>query len=215
MKEFINKIIPLNKVIKVLIFSDFFLLSGWGLISPILAIFMTQQINGGDVKVAGVAVGIYWLVKSVLQVPVGKYLDRNHGEKDDFLFLFLGTLLVGLVPIGYIFAKEVWHLYFLQIFQAVAMSMAIPAWGGIFIRHIDKGKEAFSYSVESTSISVGTGVASIIGGTIAKNFGFTPLFIGVGVLNIIAAVLLLLISKDLFVKVPKKEKTYLIPKGEL
>lgn len=215
MKNFIKRIIPLNSVIRILIISDFFLLFGWGLISPILAIFITQQIRGGDVGVAGMAIGIYWLTKSFLQIPIGKYLDRNHGEKDDFYFLVAGTFLASLVPIGYIFANQVWHLYSLQIFQAFAMSLTIPSWGGIFIRHIDKGKEAFSYGVESTSISIGAGIAGIAGGTAAKIFGFTPLFIGVSALNIAAAFLLLMISKDLFLKIPKKEKSYLISKGEL
>jgi len=51
----------INKVIKVLVLSDLALLFGWGLITPILAIFITESIKGGDARVAGVAVGIYWL----------------------------------------------------------------------------------------------------------------------------------------------------------
>lgn len=35
----------LNKVIRILIASDFLLQSGWGLVGPIFAIFLTQQIE--------------------------------------------------------------------------------------------------------------------------------------------------------------------------
>jgi len=65
----------INKVVKILVLSDFVLLFGWGLIAPILAIFITQQIQGGDAKVAGIAVGIYWLLKSIVQIPIGSRLS--------------------------------------------------------------------------------------------------------------------------------------------
>lgn len=66
-----------------MIFSDLALLFGWGLVTPILAIFIVQNIKGGDAQVAGIAVGIYWLVKSVLQVPLANWLDEVDGEIDD------------------------------------------------------------------------------------------------------------------------------------
>jgi MFS family permease len=189
-----------NRVIKILIVSDFFLLSGLGLIAPIFAVFIINNIQGADVSVVGIAVGIYWILKSIIQVPIGKYLDKKHGEKDDFYFLIIGTFLASLVPLGFIFASLPWHLYALQIIQAVAMAMAVPSWGGIFIRHIDKGKEAMTWSFESAAVGIGAGSAGIIGGIIAKTFGFVPLFIGVSILGIFAACLFMLISKNLILK---------------
>ena len=202
----------LNKVIKILIWSDFFLFSGWGLIMPIFAIFIVGKIQGGDAQVAGVAIGIYWILKSLLQVPIGRYLDKNHGEKDDYYFMISGMFLASFVPFGFIFASLPWHIYALQAIHAIAMAMAIPPWGGIFIRHIDKGKEAMTWGMESSSIGIGVGIAGIIGGIIAKTFGFTPLFIGVGVLGMVSVCLLLLISKNLIAKPKDKDKTILFPK---
>ena len=201
----------INKVIKVLILSDFFLFSGWGLIAPILAIFIIEQIQGGDVKVAGIAVGIYWLFKSLIQIPIGKYLDRNHGEKDDYYFMIFGTFLASLTPLGFIFATLPWHVYGLQILHALGMGMSIPAWGGIFVRHMDKGKEAMTWGIESSSLGIGAGAAGILGGIIAKTFGFVPLFIGVSVLGIISALLFFLIKKDII----PKDKVFPIPKSNL
>lgn len=200
----------INKVIKVLILSDFFLFSAWGLIAPILAIFIVEQIQGGDVKMAGIAVGIYWLAKSLIQVPIGRYLDRNHGEKDDYYFMIFGTLLASLSPLGFIFATLPWHIYALQGVHALGMAMAIPAWGGIFVRHIDKGREAMTWGVESSSLGIGVGVAGIVGGIVAKAFGFVPLFIGVSVMGIISALVFLLIKNNLL----PKEKIFPIPKPD-
>lgn len=190
----------INKVIKVLILSDFVLMAGWGLIIPILAIFVVDKIEGGDASVVGIAIGVYWVLKSLIQIPIGRFLDRTTGEKDDYYFLIFGTGLASLVPIGFIFATLPWHMYALQGIHALGMALAIPSWGGVFIRHIDKGKEAMTWGIESSSLGIGIGIAGIVGGIVAKSFGFIPLFIGVSVLGIIATLLFLLIAKDLIPK---------------
>lgn len=198
----------INKVIKVLIFYDLIFLFGWGLVVPILAIFIVESVKGGDVRVAGIAVGIYWILKSLLQVPLGRYLDKNHGEKDDYYFLIGGTLLAGLVPFGFIFAYLPWHIYLLQALHAVAAAAITPAWGGVFTRHIDRGKEAQVWALDSSALGIGAGAAGIIGGTIAKTFGFIPVFVAVGLAGIISALLVLLIGDELL----PKGKVMLIPK---
>lgn len=198
----------INKVVKTLIFYDLLLLFGWGLVVPILAIFIMESIQGGNTQVAGLAIGIYWLGKSLLQVPIANYLDKNHGEKDDYYFLIFGTLLASLAPFGFIFASLPWHIYFLQVIHALGMASAIPAWAGIFTRHIDKGKEAQSWALDSSALGIGVGTAGIIGGTVANLFGFVPLFIGVGTFGIISALLLLPLKNELL----PKGKIILIPK---
>lgn len=201
----------INRVIKFLIISDFALLFGSGLAAPILAIFITDHIKGGDAGVAGIAFGIYWLSKAALQVPVGRYLDKNHGEKDDFYFLVAGTLLAALAPLGFIFSSLPWHVYIIQIFSAVGLGLALPGWCGIFSRHIDKGKEAQSWALDSSAIGIGAGTAGIVGGIIAKTYGFVPIFIGISLFGIIATIFCFSIKKDL--KAPKK-KIVLIPKQQ-
>lgn len=192
----------INKVIKFLISSDLVLNSGWGLLAPIFAIFIVQNIQGGDAKVAGIAAATYWLVKSLFQIPIGHYLDKNHGEKDDFHFMFWGTLLTGLVPFGFIFAFLPWHIYFLQFFHALGMAMTIPSWSAIFTRHVDKGREAFEWGLESTALGAGAGIAGAVGGILAATFGFKIVFILVGSLTVLSSILLLFIYREI---VPRKE----------
>lgn len=199
----------INKVVKILIISDFFLLSAWGLIIPILAIFVIEQIKGGNIEVVGISVGIYWILKSLIQVPIGKYLDRNHGEKDDYYFMIFGTFLASLVPLGFIFVSLPWHLYVLQAIHALGMAMAIPSWGGIFVRHMDKGKEAMIWGLDSSFIGIGAGIAGIVGGVVAKSFGFTPIFIGVSILGMISTAIFFLIKEDII----HEGKTFPFPKG--
>jgi MFS family permease len=191
----------INKIVKTLMISDFFLNCGWGLLSPIFAIFVVENIASGSAleaaKIAGFASLFYWGTKSLLQIPIGHYLDKNHGEKDDFWFMFLGTFLTGLAPLGYLLAYLPWHIYVLQVIHAIGMSMALPSWLAIFTRHIDKGREAFEWGLESTSIGLGAGIAGGLGGILAANIGFNWVFILTGFFTIISAILLIVIRKNI------------------
>lgn len=201
----------INKVIKALVFSDLALLFGWGLIDPILAVFVLQRIKGGDTQVVGIAVGIYWLLKSLITLPISKFLDKTDGEKDDFYAMVFGILVTSFIPLGLLFASEPWHLYVLQAIHATAMAFALPAWCGIFTRHIQKGKEAFSWSLDNSALGIGAGLAGIVGGVSVKIVGFKALLVGVFVLTFLSAVILLFIKKHLL---PKKDASiYNLPKN--
>jgi len=194
----------LNKVIKVLVSSDFFLNLGWGLLSPVFALFVLQKITSGDplkaAEVAGLSALFYWITKSLLEIPIGSLLDKKHGEKDDLWFMVMGTFLTGIVPLGYIISSEPWHIYLWQVVHAIGMAMALPSWLAIFTRHIDKGKEGFEWGLETTSIGLGAGIAGGLGGIIAGYLGFNVVFLLVSGLNFISAICLLFIKNDVFIR---------------
>lgn len=190
-----------NNIIKFMIASDFVLNLGWGLLGPIFAIFIVQNIAVGSAseaaRVAGFSALFYWITKSILQIPIGRYLDKNHGEKDDFWFMVIGTFVVGFIPIGYLFSSAPWHIYLLQIIYASGMSMVFPSWLAIFTRHIDKGKEALEWGMESTFVAAGAGIAGGIGGIVAANFGFSAVFMFVSGFTFLSAILLIFTKNDI------------------
>jgi len=183
----------INKVIKILIFSDILLLTGFGFFTPIFAIFIAQRITAGNIidaaKIAGFSMGIYWALKSILQIPFGIYLDKTKGDKDDLWFIVIGNVLAALAVFGYIFSSLPWHIYLCQGVYSFGMAMNIPAWCAIFTRHIDKGKEAFEWSTNSTLIGIGAAASGALGGIIAAEFGFNVLFWGAGVFALASAFL--------------------------
>jgi len=198
----------MNKIIKVLILSDIALVSGFGFVSPIFAIFLTDRIQGGNIEVVGYAAAIYWMVKSITVIPFGRYLDKNHGEKDDLWFIVIGNLLATLVVIGYIFSSLPWHIYTLQAIYAISMAMNMPAYAAMFTRHIDKGNEASDWGIRSCFVGFGAGIAGALGGIIANRFGFNTLFVGVGIFILLSAFFPLLIIRNIS---PKDKKIPRIP----
>ncbi len=207
--------ININKVIKILITSDFFLQAGWGMSGPIFAIFLTNQIQGGNLKMVGLVAATYWITKSIIQPFIAHQMDKNHGEKDDFQLLIIGMYIANLVPLGYFFSTQPWHIFTLEFIRALAMACVVPTWSGIFTRHIDKGREAFSWSLESTGIGLAAGIAGALGGAIASSsLGFKGVFVLVSIFGLLSSSTLFLIRKQIFLKdhfaprVPPSEKPF-------
>jgi DHA1 family multidrug resistance protein-like MFS transporter len=198
----------INKIVKVMVTADMIFYAGWGLINPILAIYIIGSVKGGNVEVVGIGVGVYWILKSIIQIPLAYFLDNNHGEKDDYYVWMAGMVIVSLTPLGFIFISLPYHLYLLQAIYALGMAMIIPSWSGIFTRHIEKRREAFCWGIESSGFSIGAGVGGIAGGIVANAFGFVPLFIAVSVIGFMSMLLLLSIKSSIL----PKERIYPIPK---
>jgi MFS family permease len=187
----------INKIVRYLILSDVAFWTGWGLITPVFAIFIVDEIQGATALTVGIASAIYLILSSLLRVPIGMFLDNCKGEKDDYLFLITGLFIAALVPFGFIFSEFPWHVYLLQAVCAVGMAMSLSGWTAIFTRHIDKGKEATEWGLDATFLGFGAGISGIVGGWTVTNFGFTTAFIAVGVFGIVGVILLLFLRNEI------------------
>ena len=187
----------INIVIKILVLSDFLIWSSAQLLSPIFAIFITDKING-SIEVVGIASAIYLISKSVFEIPVGIFVDKTKSEKDDLYSAIIGTLLTACGFFALTFIDSIWQLYALQALFGLAAAIAFPGWYSIFTRHIDKGKEAFEWSLYDVVLGVGMACAAALGGFIADYFSFDVLFNIIGILTVCGAVLLLAIKSKIY-----------------
>ncbi len=186
-----------NKLIIKLITTTFFVHAGWGLIAPVYAIFITEQIQGGSLEMIGIAVGLHWIIKSAIQPFLAYKADKVKGEQDDMAYLFRGAIIITLVPLFYIFATHIWHIFALEMIRGVGLAMVIPIISGIFTRHVDKDWEAYAWSLQSTGHGFAVAFAAIFGGVIAAFLGFQIVFLLVSVTGFIAvAVIYYAIKND-------------------
>ena len=179
--------LKVNDVVRTLTISDFFILSGFGLIAPIFAVFLTDNIEGGSVEVVGIAATIFLLTRSLGQIPVAYVIDKIKGENDDFQSLVIGSIISSFVPIMYIFARNPWHIYIIQLIFGFSQALTYPSWYAIFTRHVDNHKEGFEWGVYSTLTDLGGAAVAGIGGYVALTYGFTPLFITVSIMSLIGS----------------------------
>jgi MFS family permease len=181
----------MNKVIWLLIISDILILSAFGLIAPIFAIFLNEGIAGGSITAAGIAATIFFLVKSITQIPLSIYIDSR---KSKLGCLWLGTLLIVAVPFIYAFATHVKFIYAAEAVYGLGAAMAYPAWFSLFTKHIDKKHTGFEWSVWSTGVGLGAALTAYLGAIVAKNYGFDILFYIVGFVSLLGMIALLFLS---------------------
>ncbi|TSC78190.1 MAG: hypothetical protein G01um101429_878 [Parcubacteria group bacterium Gr01-1014_29] len=194
----------LNKVISIIIVSDFLVTTSGALLAPIFALFITQQIYGGSAEVVGFAIAIYWIVKSILQLFTARFIDKNHGELDDHYFMVGGLLLSGFVIGGYFFASEVWHVYILQALLGIGDSLLVPPFYAVFTRHVDKGNEGFEWSLRSSlSFGGGSALGGALGGILLAIAGFRNIFLLASILYFLSAIILIFLRPYVIPKTPK------------
>ena len=193
-----------NKTIKVLISTNVLLNTASGFISPVFAIFIVDSIAGGSPKLAGTAVAVYWLVKSIVRLPVAYYLDKKAGEYDDYYAMMIGLVVYSLAHFLYVFASTPMHIYGIQLISGIGGAFAFTAWYGFFARHIDRNHESFEWSVDVSLVGFGVAFAGYISGIGAETFGYNPLFIASGIVSLSGIFMLLLIKRDV---IPLKQKT--------
>ncbi len=180
----------------------FVLTAAAGFLPPIYAVFITTQITGATVASVGLAITIYWVTKSAFQLFVARFIDKNHGEIDDFYFMIAGGLLNAALISLYYFAVDIVHVYLLQFFIGVADAMVIPPFYAIFTRHIDKGKEGFEWALFSSfSVGAGSALGAVMGGVLGASIGFRAIFPMVGILTFIATIMLAFLKPYILPKI--------------
>jgi len=187
-----------NLIIKILIASDFIIWSSVNLVSPIFAIFVVDRLPGGSIASMGIASMIYFIAKSIVEIPVGTYIDRSSSERDDLYSALLGTVLSAVVFFLYPSINTVWQLYVLQAVSGAAAAIAFPGWYSIFTRHVDKAKEAFEWSLYDVLLGLGMAFTAALGAFMVERFGFDVVFYIVGVLVFYGAVLLFIIRNKIY-----------------
>lgn len=187
----------MNRAIKLLMLSDIFVLTGFGLIDPVLAIFIKDNLIGGTIFAAGIASTLFLLTKCCVQLPFSRYVDKH---EDKVKWLIVGMLLLSVIPFIYIFTKDVKYIYCAQILHGLASGLAYPTWLGLWSVNLDKGNESFEWSLYSTLTGLGTALTAAVGAAIAEIMGFTYTFIIVGLMALLGC-------SVLFFMEAKKEKS--------
>lgn len=195
MKRSINKkhyiLKDINPVIRLLIISDAFIQGGAGLLGPIFALFVEDFITGGNAAVAGTAAAIFLVTRSLLQIPLATVIDKIRGEKDDYYFMVIGSIIASLIPLSYLFISTATGLYITQFFLGIAQALTYPSYMAIFTHHIDNHKEGTEWGVYYTLTDLTMAAMASIGGYMATSVGFHAVILWVTGISFIGALILI------------------------
>jgi MFS family permease len=193
MKGNIWESIRRNKVVRNFIISDLALFGGWGLISPIMSIFVIEKVDGATLITVGAAATIYWTVRSLVELPMAFIIEKTKSEKDDMYVLISGILLVAVSALWLGFVDTVPELFAFYVVHALGFGLYASAWSGIFSRHLDKSKASSSWAMDHTVLGIATGITGLVGGYFAQRFGFNIIFLLAAATSFIAAVFIFIV----------------------
>ncbi len=170
----------LNKVVKYLIAFDTSVVAASGLIAPVFAIFVVNNIVGGSAAVVGFATSIYMISFSIARLTSAYYVDRKLSERGRVALSVVGALVVGASFLLYVAASRPWHVYALQAVNGVGTALRYSPIMSLFTRYIDEGRESFEWGLYAVSTSLGQALAASVGGTLVDELGFEAVFVITG-----------------------------------
>jgi DHA1 family quinolone resistance protein-like MFS transporter len=177
----ISDIKDMDKTLKLLIISDILVYGALGFIGPILSIFIDGNLQGGGIFTAGLASTIFLLTHAVLQLVFSYFFN----PKDRLWMLKIGTAIIALVPVAYIFSTHICHLFIAEFIYGVGAALAYPSWSSLFTAHLKEGERGFQWSVYSSGLGIGTAITAALGGLIAQTLSFKVVFLMTSILGLI------------------------------
>ena len=158
----------LNKVVIYLTLSDVFTWGSFMIISALTGLYLAQKLGQDAIQFVGIGTAIYFLTRSIFQIPIGRITDKYKKDKDEILILFVGILLMGTPIIFYPSISLPDHYYILQFIFGLGVALNVTNWRKLFALNVDSGREGRQYALYETIVSACTAILSIVGGYIAN-----------------------------------------------
>ena len=150
---------------------------------PMYAVF-TERV-GGSILDAGIAFGTFSMATGLFITLVGTRPYFQHHIKG---FIVLGFTAAACCDISYLFVQNRWQLFATQVIAGLATGLIEPAWDTLFTDGIEHSS-AKPWSIWAGGTHLVAGVASLAGGVIVARFSFNALFVSMGLIDALAAIL--------------------------
>ena len=150
---------------------------------PMYAAF-TEKV-GGSILDAGIAFAVFSMATGLFISLIGTRPWFQHHLR---LFLVLGFCGSACCDISYVFVQNRWQLFAAQVIAGLATGLIEPAWDSLFTDGIE-GSSAKHWSIWAGGTHLVTGAAALVGGIIVAYFSFKTLFVVMGLIDMLAALL--------------------------
>lgn len=172
----------------------------WGpymVISALSGLYLATKLDMDAVQVIAIGTSIYYITRSVIQMPIGKITDKIKSDSDEILFLLIGAILMGLPFIVYPFISIPVHYYILQFVFGLGVSFNLTNWRKLFALNVDKNREGTQYGFYEICMSGGAAIFSALIGSLGSlgNRYFDIIIVSAGIVMLLASVWIFLIHK--------------------
>ena len=180
-----------TKTTKILLLGANIWYFGEGMMGPLFAVFAEKV--GGDVLDITWAWATYLVITGAMYILVGKFINgKNYKEK----VIVFGYALNALFTFGYLFISNPTQLFIVQAGLGLAEAIGTPAWDSLYASNLSDGMDSYAWGLSAGQSQIVTGIAFGIGGLITHFISFEVLFITMGLIQVMAAV----VTAQLFYK---------------
>lgn len=176
-----------NKIVEAFILSEALLWSAYNFFIPIAAIFVVNDIKGGNIEIAASAFSTYLIARVIVEVIAGRYLSGK-SDNDKLAITILGMIVLSIAYIGFSLTNTLLLLFSFYILMGIGLGIASPAKNSLFSMHLDKNKESTEWGVYDAITFIGVALATALGGFIASLYGFMPLFLLAAIINLLGTI---------------------------
>ena len=185
----------INRIVESFIVSETLLWSAWNFVTPIFAIFVVNDVRGGNIQIAASAFSVCLIARVICEILAGRYLSKR-SDKDKLYLTILGMVLMSTAYVGFAFSHTILYLFLFYIIIGIGFGIASPAKYALFTDHIDKNKSTTEWSLYDAVTLLGIASATALGGFIASAYGFSFLFLLASIINFLGVIPYVLFIKD-------------------
>jgi MFS family permease len=185
-----------SHIAEILTLNDVLYWGGDTFASVVLALFVTQYIEGSSASSVGIAYMIYRLLSSLSTTYFGKMFDKHKGYVDEIWALFIASIGAGLTYIILSFATQLWHLYLAMGILGICRSIDINSWKLLFYSHLESKIKGRTIGTYDAIYGVAMGALAALAGFVGEIHGFRNVILIAGVIILVSSFPILSLRKD-------------------
>jgi len=169
----------MQRELKILLSASGLSILAAGFFGPIYAVFVEEI--GGGILTAGTAYSVFAIAAGLLIFFISRWEDSvKHKEK----LVVAGYAISSIGFLGYLLIRNPFDLFIVQAIFGISIAIRIPAFDGLYSKHLDKGKFASEWGLWESMNYLLLGISAAAGSFIASIYGFRTLFWAMLVLSL-------------------------------
>ncbi len=175
--------------IKLIAAIDLVLAASFGLILPILPIFLMDRIEDATIFTIALAYSIFLIAKAFLGWIFALFMSHEKTTSRAGGGLFAGSVFIALTPIAYLYSTEMSHIFLAQVLLGLGFGFLKTSWMYLTRQTVEELLHETLLHIHGYILTFCLAMAAALGGFIAYNYGYTPLLYTMSALGFTAAIL--------------------------
>jgi len=193
----------------VLSFLAFMIMTGFGLIMPLLPVYV--KLLGGRATEIGVLMASFMLTRALFATGFGNLSDRIGRKK----IILSGVIIYGVISVLFALSTEMWELLLARSIQGISSAMVWPVSEALIVDSVGPSERGYAMSIYMVLSNAGMTAGPFLGGGLLyigrEHFHLSVLesyrfpFYFTGIIMFLAFIVVLVFVKDILPPLNKKE----------